>query len=185
LPAEPAIVAVVGSARLGEEAPAWAQAHEVGRLLAHRGATVLSGGYGGLMGAVSRGAHEAGGTVVGLPMSAWGHLSPNTWNTELRWAADYPARLGELLVCKAVIALDGGIGTLSELAVAWAAAQTEADAPQLVALGENWRALLAAIGRHMVVDADDLALVQVAATPEEAVQLALAGPGARRPLARG
>lgn len=179
-------MAVIGSARLTEDDPAWPEAVEVGRLLAERGACVLTGGYGGLMAAVSRGAHESGGVVVGLPMTAWSHLVPNDWNTELRWAADYPSRLGELLECDAVIALSGGIGTLSELAVAWAAAQTEADAPALIALGEHWRALLDAFREHLVVDADDLALVAVAASPGEAVELALSrAGGVRAPLARG
>jgi uncharacterized protein (TIGR00725 family) len=178
-------VAVLGSARLNEDDPAWAQAHAVGHGLAQRGAAVLTGGYGGLMAAVSRGAHEAGGTVVGLPMRDWEHLEPNAWNTELRWAADYPARLGELLTCAAVIALPGGIGTLSELAVVWAASQTEAEAPTLVALGPGWQAVLEAVAAHLVVGAEDMALVQAAGTPEEAVELALAEGPVRRPGARG
>jgi uncharacterized protein (TIGR00725 family) len=185
-PGDPVSVAVLGSARLAEDDPGWADAVEVGRLLASRGASVLTGGYGGLMAAVSRGAHEAGGVVVGLAMTAWSHLAPNAWNTELRWAADYPSRLAELLGCDAVIALRGGVGTLSELAVAWAAAQTEAVAPALIALGEDWRAVLDALARHLVVSTDDLALVRIVATPAEAVELALSSAQpARRPMARG
>jgi hypothetical protein len=43
-----------------------ARAFEVGRLLAEEGATVLCGGYGGVMEAAARGAWEAGGTTVGV-----------------------------------------------------------------------------------------------------------------------
>jgi uncharacterized protein (TIGR00725 family) len=135
-------VAVLGSARLGESDPAWAVGHELGRLLADAGFQVMTGGYGGLMAAVSRGAHEAGGHVIGLPMTAWTHLAPNEWNAELVWAEDYPQRLAEMLSCRAVVALDGGIGTLSELAVVWSARQTENGAPVLVAVGDRWRRIL-------------------------------------------
>jgi uncharacterized protein (TIGR00725 family) len=43
-----------------------AHAAEIGRLLAERGAIVICGGYGGVMGAVAEGAAEAGGLVVGI-----------------------------------------------------------------------------------------------------------------------
>lgn len=57
-------------------------------------------------------AASAGGTVVGLPMRGWDHLTPNRWNHELRWSDTYPQRLAHLLAAADVIALDGGIGTL-------------------------------------------------------------------------
>src|SRR5438105_5584134 len=44
----------------------WELAREVGRRLAEADAIVLCGGLGGVMEAVSEGAAEAGGTVVGV-----------------------------------------------------------------------------------------------------------------------
>ncbi len=162
-------MAVLGSARLGEDDPAWATAREVGRRLAEAEFDVVTGGYGGLMAAVGRGAREAGGHVIGLPMTGWTHLTPNDWNVELRWAADYPARLAALLECRAVVALDGGVGTLSELALVWAAAQTEEGMPRIVAVGERWRLILDGLARHLVVGPEDLALIVRASRPEEIV----------------
>lgn len=171
--AEPYQVAVLGSARLDEDAPAWATAVELGRLLAEGGATVVTGGYQGLMAAVSRGAHEAGGHVVGLTMSGWTNLRPNEWVAEARASDDYGARLRALLDMDAVVALDGGVGTLSELAVVWAAAQTEPAAPAIIALGEAWPRLLEAFRAGLVIDERDLALIRVASTPAEAADAAL------------
>lgn len=54
-----------GSARLVPESQEYRDAVRLGRLLAARGDVIVSGGYAGIMEAVSRGAHEAGGTVVG------------------------------------------------------------------------------------------------------------------------
>jgi uncharacterized protein (TIGR00725 family) len=179
-------VGVIGSARLDEEDPEWAVAEELGRMLAEAGCTVVTGGYGGLMAAVSKGAAGADGHVVGLPMRSWPHLTPNRWNRELEWADGYPARLASLLSCHAVIALDGGIGTLSELAVMWAAAQTEAAPPRLLVIGERWRRLLDSIREYLVVDSRDLCLVQIADSPVAAVnELLRDDPGTATPRAIG
>jgi uncharacterized protein (TIGR00725 family) len=177
-------VGVIGSAALGPDDPAWHVGYELGGLLAAGGAIVMTGGYGGLMEAVSHGAHAGGGSVVGLPMEAWTHLEPNPYAAELRFAADYPSRLAHFLACDAVVALDGGVGTLSELALAWATAQTEPDAPHLVALGARWRRILAALAAELIVSPGTFDLVEVVDTPAEAAAAALtgtrrAGPGAR------
>jgi uncharacterized protein (TIGR00725 family) len=179
-------IAVLGSARLGRDDPAWGLAFQLGGLLARGGAVVVTGGYGGLMAAAAAGAGESGGRVVGLPMRAWSHLEPDAGLTELRWAEGYPERLAALLSCHAVVAVDGGVGTLSELSIVWAAAQTEPDMPRVVAVGERWRGLLEAFGERLVVGPADLALVEWAPDADRAAELALAKRGPAKPLgARG
>jgi uncharacterized protein (TIGR00730 family) len=178
-------IAVLGSARLGESDPTWEVGHELGRLLAEAGFEVMTGGYGGLMAAVSRGAHEAGGHVIGLPMTAWTHLEPNEWNAELVWADDYPRRLAEMLSCRAVVALDGGIGTLSELAVVWSARQTEDGAPVLIAVGDRWRRILGELSKDLIANASDFELVTVVATPAEALEAIRSPKEVEPPGARG
>jgi uncharacterized protein (TIGR00730 family) len=153
-------VGVIGSARIGADDPRYADAERLGRALATEGWTVVTGGYGGLMGATSGGAAAAGGHTVGLPMSDWKHLTPHESNAELRWSVDYAERLRHLLAADVVVALPGGIGTLSEAAMVWAAAQTEPGATQLVLVGEAWRAVREAIGAGLVVDEHDVALAR-------------------------
>jgi hypothetical protein len=178
-------VVVVGSARLDESDPAWAVAHEMGRLLAADGFEVVTGGYGGLMASVSWGAHEAGGRVIGLPMTGWTHLQPNEWNAELLWVEDYPKRLAQMLACRAVVALDGGIGTLSELAVVWSARQTEDEAPQLIAVGARWRRILGELSRDLIAGDADFDLVTVVGTAAEAIEAIRSPKEAARPGPRG
>ena len=182
---DPARVAVLGSARLAPGDPAWDVAAEVGERLAGAGATVVTGGYGGLMAAAGRAAAAAGGKVIGLPMRSWDTLTPDAHCTELRWVASYEERLSELLACDAVIACDGGVGTLSELAIAWAAAQTEPAAPRIVTVGDRWQTLLDALAGSLVIDGRDLALVTAAPDAESAVAAALATAAARAPGPRG
>jgi uncharacterized protein (TIGR00730 family) len=160
-------IGVIGSARIDPQDPRYTDAVRLGRALATEGWTVVTGGYGGLMGATSSGASAAGGHTVGLPMSDWKHLTPDASNAELRWAEDYAARLRHLMDADVVVALPGGIGTLSEAAMVWAAAQTEADAAQLLLVGDAWRGVRDAIGAGLVVDSDDLALARCVATVDD------------------
>jgi uncharacterized protein (TIGR00730 family) len=169
---------VIGSARIGPDDPRYADAERLGGAIAGEGWALVTGGYGGLMGAAAEGATSAGGHTVGLPMSAWAHLTPDASNAELRWSEDYAERLRHLLTADAVVALPGGIGTLSEASIVWAAAQTEADTASLVVVGHAWADLLETIGTGLVVDDRDLALAGWVATVDEVV------PAVREALAR-
>ncbi|MBO0843879.1 MAG: LOG family protein [Nocardioides sp.] len=176
-------VGVIGSARIDPGDPRYADAERLGRALAAEGWTVVTGGYGGMMGATCAGAAAPRGPTVGLPMSDWKHLTPHESNAELRWAVDYAERIRLLLASDVVVALPGGIGTLSEAAMVWAAAQTEPDAAQLILVGEQWRELRDAIGTGLVVDSDDLALARCVSTVDDvvgAIHQALHRPGNAR-----
>ncbi|MBI4463746.1 MAG: hypothetical protein HY647_03480, partial [Acidobacteria bacterium] len=60
------IISVFGSSSATEPTLAYRLAQELGAALARAGIAVASGGYGGVMEAVSKGAAEAGGKVVGV-----------------------------------------------------------------------------------------------------------------------
>lgn len=113
----PAYVAVIGPGS-AVSPQLLGQAHEVGRLLAVRGAVVLTGGLGGIMAAASRGAYEAGGTTVGLLPG------PDRGDGNPYLTVALPTGLGELrnglLVrsADAVVAVGCSWGTLSEIALA-------------------------------------------------------------------
>jgi uncharacterized protein (TIGR00725 family) len=93
-------------------------AEELGRHLAEAGAVVVCGGGGGAMTAVCRGAAAAGGTTVGL-LPGGRRAEGNDYLT-----VALPTGLGEgrnvLLVraSDALVAVGGGFGTLSEIALA-------------------------------------------------------------------
>ena len=179
-PAEPpATVAVLGSASIEKTDQRWQDARALGGALAERGWTVLTGGYGGLMGAVAEGARAAGGHTVGLPMTEWEHLTPHAANAELRWSADYAERVAHLLSADVAIALPGGVGTLAEASMIWAAAQTEPGAAQLVLVGDAWRQLIDQLGRSFVIAPEDLiipTMVDDVSDIVDAVEQALIAP---------
>lgn len=167
------VAAVFGSARLEPGAPEYEEGVRLGRLLAERGWVVQTGGYDGAMGAVSSGAHAAGGHVVGVTLRGLGaRKAPNRWLLEEREAEDLFARVRGLIEADAWIALSGGIGTLAEVALAWNLHQLyPTEARPLVLVGPRWPELLETIGRVMVVGERDLDLVHVVRDASAAVDL--------------
>lgn len=95
-------------------------AREVGRRLAEAGTVVLTGGRGGVMEAASRGARDAGGRTVGILPGASAAESPPNEAVELALFTGLGQARNLVLVLSSsvVIAVGGGWGTLSEIAMA-------------------------------------------------------------------
>jgi uncharacterized protein (TIGR00725 family) len=110
------LVGVVGSGDCDGETAAVAE--EVGRLLAEAGFGVVCGGLGGVMEAACRGALRAGGVTVGILPSS----DPKSANPFVQ--VSIPSGMGEarnalvVRAAEALIAIGGGYGTLSEIALA-------------------------------------------------------------------
>lgn len=135
-----------GSQPLRGSAP-YRQAYALGRLIAQAGHTVLTGGYVGTMEAVSRGAAEANGHVIGVTcaeIERWRKVTANPWVKEERRSETLLERLKVLIEsCDAAIALPGGPGTLVELALTWNLMIVRSRDPiPLILLGEGWRRVL-------------------------------------------
>src|SRR5512139_3685230 len=101
-----------GSApRPGETA--YTEAERLGQLLGAAGCTVLTGGYIGTMEAISKGAAQAGGHVIGVTCEAierWRKVSPNPYVQEECRCATLSERLDVLVHdCDAAIALPGSV----------------------------------------------------------------------------
>jgi len=140
-------VTVFGGSQPKAGSPAYVEAQALGRLLAERGHVVLTGGYIGTMEAASRGAAEAGGHVVGVTceqIERWRAIAPNPWVQEERRKATLFERLQGLIEgCDAAIALPGGPGTLTEIALTWNLTVIGAlDPKPLVLVGGGWQSVI-------------------------------------------
>jgi uncharacterized protein (TIGR00725 family) len=141
-------VAVIGSGREHE-----GRAAEVGRLLAERGCTVVTGGLGEVMAAASRGAKEAGGTTIGI-LPGERREDANEWIDHVVVSGIGHARnLAVVASGAAVIAVGGSWGTMAEIGFA------------------------SRLGRKVVILEPGLSVEGIprASSPEEAVELALGG----------
>ncbi|HTA60643.1 MAG TPA: LOG family protein [Candidatus Baltobacteraceae bacterium] len=137
------IVTVFGSSRPKAGDAEYEEARELGKLLAQRGLAVCSGGFGGVMEGVSRGAKESGGKTYGVTAEFFKRKA-NSWvDTEVRMET-WDERLFELIrladgfaVCK------GGTGTLVELAVVWEMLNKSVIAGKPIAVvGDFWQPIL-------------------------------------------
>lgn len=165
-------VTVFGSSTLAEGAEGWDLAVATGAALARAGAVIANGGYGGAMAAVSRGVKDAGGHVIGVTLDGFRDRTPNTWLTERVHTDTLLERLTVLFQSDGFIALEGSVGTLTELFLAWNHGVLEHESPRpLVCLGRTWPAFFAALqSLRLVDDPALLALVRCAQDPDEAVR---------------
>ena len=140
-------VSVVGSGTEHEE-----RAEAVGRLLAERGATVVTGGLGEVMAAAARGARDAGGTTIGI-LPGETRAAANEWlDHVVVTGIGHGRNLAVVASGDAVIAVGGRYGTLAEIGFALTLGRP------VVVLEPGW----------------EVEGTQRAETPVEAVEFALA-----------
>jgi uncharacterized protein (TIGR00730 family) len=161
------IISIFGSSRAEPGDESFLLAAELGSRLAASGFTVATGGYAGTMEAVSRGAAQAGGRVIGVVAAAISNQA-NSWVNETVVVPQWEDRLLKLISLGAgYVALPGGTGTLVELAVAWEMMHKRRLEPKpLIALGDFWRPVVEHIERF---DPRSRALVRLAGSIPEAV----------------
>ncbi len=154
-----AVVAVIGSSQTTPEERDYQDAVRLGRALATAGLTLASGGYGGLMEAVSEGAAEIGGFVIGVtaPSVFPGRRGVNPFVTDERPAGTLTERIHQLIHhSDAVVALPGSIGTLTELMSAWNLAFVAPFSGQtpkpIVAVGPLWSELVPLLAGRLSTD---------------------------------
>jgi uncharacterized protein (TIGR00725 family) len=166
------IVTIFGGSKCSESDPEYLQAMRVGELLAMAGFTICTGGYLGVMEAASRGARESGGRVLGIVMNQF-KSEPNRFLTDKVATPHFYERL-QRLITRSVgfIAIRGGMGTVTELSLVWNKIQTRVIGPRpLVLLGDCWRPVVDQWQKYLAVSDSDVAALDFANTPEEAVEI--------------
>lgn len=122
---------------------AYQDAVRLGTLLGAGGYAVQTGGYIGTMEAISQGAAEAGGHVIGVTcdeIESWRSVGPNRWVKEEKRCQTLRERLFVLIdSCDGALALPGGIGTMAEIVMMWAQLQIQPNHPKpLIMIGSGW-----------------------------------------------
>ncbi len=178
MPKSAPIIAVYGSSTVREGDDAFSEAHRLGAELARRGASVMTGGYDGVMAACSRGAHEAGGHVIGVTVELVERRGPvNAWVRERVHTPDLYARLDHMVGrADGFVVATGSIGTLTELFLTWTLLSVAARPPApMVLMGGHWRGWLEAHRGPRLVPEPLLRHLAIADTPEQAAADVLAG----------
>ena len=116
------IIAIVGDAHIEENGTKFNVAYEIGKALIDNGYRIQSGGLGGVMEAVFIGAkasekYREGDTVAIIP--TYNMSDANDYADIVIPTGMDVHRNGIVVNADAVVAIGGGVGTLSEMAFAW------------------------------------------------------------------
>ncbi|MCY4466160.1 MAG: LOG family protein [Chloroflexi bacterium] len=171
------IITVFGSSQVRPGDMVYEDAETIGRGLAQAGYAVMSGGYKGVMEAVSKGAREAGGHVIGVTTDQIGStfaIQPNTWLTEIHNYAFLRDRLLHMVErADGYLAMPGGVGTLHEIAETWELLRIDVlPRRPFVVYGEMWTMLISELqATRFVPGGFDERYVTWAMQPADALDL--------------
>lgn len=171
-------VSVFGGSQTTPNSLAYEEARQLGELLAKHGHIVLTGGYIGTMEAVSRGASEAGGNVIGVTcgeIERWRDVGKNRWVKE-EWRKQTLIERLQVLIreCDAALALPGGAGTLTEISLMWNLMIVESMRRRpLLLVGNGWQAVFDQLFKSldMYIPANQRELVRFAKDANTAVKM--------------
>lgn len=140
------IITVFGSSFPRPGDAEYEKAYELGKLIGTGGFGVCTGGYNGIMDAVSKGTVEAGSEATGITVNHF-KAKPSAYLTEEIKTNSLMERL-KLLIEKGdgYIILPGGTGTLVELALIWEYMNKKImHVKPAAAAGSMWNGLLESI----------------------------------------
>ena len=167
---------VFGSARVKPDDPIYADAVEVGRRIAQAGFAVVTGGGPGVMEAANRGAREAGGVSVGFNIELPHEQHENRYlDLSLTFEHFYARKTMFVKAAEGFVIFPGGFGTLDELFESLTLIQTGKvlHFPVVLFDSDYWQGMLEWLRERTLpeglISPDDMELLHVTDSPEEAV----------------
>lgn len=142
------IVAVFGSSAVKPHELDYVAAYDLGKTLAINDYTVMTGGYSGVMEAISRGASQEGGNVIGVTSEAIeairDGIQPNRWvAVEVRHKTLRDRLMYLITEADAYVVMPGGLGTLTEVVLVWELMRVgEISRRPIVCFGDYWGEML-------------------------------------------
>ncbi len=174
-------VTIFGSARTKSNDKYYHAAQAIAKGLAQHKLTVITGGGPGIMEAANKGAMQGGGKSVGLNIELPHEQTGNKFaNVPVHFHYFFSRKVCFVKYSFGFVFMPGGFGTLDEFFEVLTLVQTQR-IPEfpLVLYGKNyWNGLLDWIKSELLehrnyISADDLSLLKIADTPEEAVDIIL------------
>jgi uncharacterized protein (TIGR00730 family) len=173
-------VSLFGSARVGEDHPAYAAARTVARGFAERGWAVVTGGGPGVMEGANRGAREGGGLSVGFNIELPHEQGSNPY-LDISYTFDhfYARKVCFVKPAEGFVIFEGGFGTLDELFEALTLIQTGTVSSFPIVLFDSayWSPLLAWMRAGLLaagmISEPDVDLLHVTDDPAEAVEVVI------------
>ncbi|NJL13630.1 MAG: TIGR00730 family Rossman fold protein [Microscillaceae bacterium] len=174
-------VSIFGSARSKPDNPYYQAAEEIAAQLVKRGYGVITGGGPGIMEAGNKGAAREGGKSVGLNIELPHEQFDNPYidsDKLINFDYFFVRKVMFVKYAQGFVVMPGGLGTLDELFEAFTLIQTRKIARfPIVLYGKSfWQGLIewirsTVLEKERNIDAEDLNLLSLVDTPEEAVKV--------------
>lgn len=114
------VILAIGGAAFSPADKEYQEIEKLGNSLAGEGYTIVSGGYLGLMQAISKGAFLAGGHTVGILTQDLDQIPPNTYLKESVKTKNMYDRCRIMFeMADIILVFKGGVGTLAEFMLLW------------------------------------------------------------------
>ena len=171
-------ISVFGSARTPVDSPEYQAGERIGRALVEAGYAVITGGGPGAMESANKGAHEAGGTSVGLGIELPFEQGLNQYvDLGLNFRYFFVRKTMFVKYSQGFIVLPGGFGTLDELFEALTLVQTHKVTrfPVILFGVDYWSGLVQWVRKTVIAEGKaspaDLELIQLTDSVDEAVKI--------------
>ena len=137
-------ITIFGSSLPKQGEKEYEDAYLIGKRLGEKGYNVCSGGFQGIMDAVSKGAKEAGGEAIGITVPLFGAQSSKYLTKEIQCNTLFERLDSLIAIADGFIILPGGTGTLLELSLVWEMMNKKlSDIKPVACLGEMWNNIAA------------------------------------------
>lgn len=147
-------------------------AYKLGNKLSKNGFAICSGGYAGIMEAVSKGAYDSGGTIYGITLENWKSTPNNYITIEIR-TNNLFERINKLIeLGDAYVVLQGGTGTLLELAAVWELINKSLLEPKPVICHSSlWKEIISLMNEQLKIENKRNDIVEVVDSVEEIITI--------------
>ncbi len=173
-------VSIFGSARTAHDDPYYSLAERIAKRITDLGFGVITGGGPGIMEAANKGAHDNGGTSVGLNIELPFEQQSNPFidkQNSIDFDYFFVRKVMFVKYAQGFVVMPGGFGTLDELFEAITLIQTKkVDKFPIILVGRNyWQGLYDWIKNTLAnqgsISPEDLQLIELVDTEDEVVQI--------------
>jgi uncharacterized protein (TIGR00730 family) len=164
------IISVFGSSMPINNEEQYHTAYDLGKKLALNGFDVCTGGFSGIMEAASKGAVEGGGEAIGVTVNLWGR-NTNQYITREVKCSTLLERIHKLIeIGDGFVVLQGGTGTLLELAAVWEYCNKGLmDIKPIACHSAIWNSIITEMNKQMKLEGRSTDLVKTFDTIDEIV----------------
>ena len=165
------IITIFGSSKPTDNEDQYIIAYDIGKQLALSGFDICTGGFNGIMEAASKGAVEGGGQAIGVTVNLW-KRNTNTHVTKEIKCSTLLERINKLIeLGDGFVVLQGGTGTLLELAAVWEYINKGLMETKPIACHSAiWKKIVAEMHQQMKLEGRNTDLVKTFGTTEEIVK---------------